>query len=76
MHFHVESFTEARENEEALRVFKDMVESESLMINEHAYSCALHACAGMCCLFGGQQIHARVVKSMMGSDVFAGTGLV
>nr|UPT48380.1 pentatricopeptide repeat protein AaPPR7 [Agave angustifolia] len=72
----LKGFAEAGENEEAFRVFKDMVEGENLMINEHAYSCALHACAGTCCLFGGQQIHARVVKSVMGSDVFVGTGLV
>ncbi|XP_020272014.1 pentatricopeptide repeat-containing protein At2g33680-like [Asparagus officinalis] len=69
-------YVEGGDNEEAMEVFEDMVGCGDLVMNEYVYSCALRACARMCCFFGGKQMHGRVVKSMMDSDVFVGTGLV
>lgn len=72
----LKGFAEDGRSEEAFGVFKEMVESNDVKMNEHVYSCALNACAGVRYLLGGRQIHAHVVKSMMGLDVFVGTGLV
>lgn len=69
-------YAEAGQHAEALRIFKEMVENDQLVMNEHVYSSALHACAGIPFLFDGRQIHAQVMKSTMASNVFVGTSLV
>ncbi|KAG1331834.1 pentatricopeptide repeat-containing protein [Cocos nucifera] len=82
-HSDVEAFTcmlmgyaEAGQHAKALRIFKEMIENDQLVMNEHVYSCALHACAGIPFLFDGRQIHAQVIKSTMASNAFVGTSLV
>ncbi|WOL12002.1 Pentatricopeptide repeat-containing protein [Canna indica] len=70
------TYMEDGRHAEALRIFQEMVESDPCMPNEHAYTCALRACASMSALFDGRQIHALVLKSNMVTDVFAGTSLV
>ncbi|CAA7405938.1 unnamed protein product [Spirodela intermedia] len=66
----------AGEYEEALRIFREMVEGGYAEINGYALSAALRACAGLLCESSGRQVHAGVIKSSLGSDVVVGTALV
>ncbi|XP_008803361.2 pentatricopeptide repeat-containing protein At2g13600-like [Phoenix dactylifera] len=69
-------YAEAGEHAEALRIFKEMVENDQLVMNEHVYSCALRACARTLFLFDRRRIQAQVIKSKMASNAFEGTSLV
>ncbi|XP_077218681.1 putative pentatricopeptide repeat-containing protein At3g25970 [Tasmannia lanceolata] len=69
-------YNEVGEYEDSLRIFKSMVESDQVALNEFAFTCGLCASAGVTSLFVGKQIHAHVVKAAVQSDMFVGTSLV
>lgn len=66
----------AGEYEEALSIFAEMVEGDYAQVNGYALSAALRASAGLLCESAGKQVHARVIKLSLGSDVVVGTALV
>ncbi|KAG9458029.1 hypothetical protein H6P81_002537 [Aristolochia fimbriata] len=70
------AFNEVGQYEETMRCFVDMLREDYLLPNEFAFTCGLRACAGLCSLFGGEQIHAYAVKASVQSNVFVGTCLV
>ncbi|XP_043712964.1 pentatricopeptide repeat-containing protein At4g39530-like [Telopea speciosissima] len=69
-------YTEMGNYEEAMRMYRIMVEIENLVPNEFALTGCLKACAGGYFLFEGEQLHAYIVKASIQSDVFVSTALV
>ncbi|KAL4203678.1 hypothetical protein AMTRI_Chr01g129190 [Amborella trichopoda] len=68
-------YTEEENCEEALRLFREMVE-EPIPPNEFSFSCVLRACANLLALEEGKQVHSYIIKEAVNSDVFVGTALV
>ncbi|XP_010276650.1 PREDICTED: pentatricopeptide repeat-containing protein At4g39530-like [Nelumbo nucifera] len=69
-------YTDAGDYEEALNLFRNMIEVERLVPNEFTLTSILSACAGNSSLLEGKQMHAYILKTSLQSNVFVGTALV
>ncbi|XP_057873406.1 putative pentatricopeptide repeat-containing protein At5g52630 [Cryptomeria japonica] len=61
--------------EVALEFFRQ-IRRARIELNQFAYSSVLKACAAMAELQPGKQVHAHVIKTKSGSDVYVGSSLV
>ncbi|KAF9596845.1 hypothetical protein IFM89_013893 [Coptis chinensis] len=63
--------------DDVLKVLRYLMDIDGLILpNAYVLTCGLSACASLFSLFEGRQIHAYIVKGLLGSDVFVGTALI